>query len=196
MKINGFATLCALLITSLVGIGLLSFKLTAQKAELQGLLEGKATLQHLERENERLGSIRIDPVEAQRLRRETAVLLKLRNEFATLSRAMPAAGPASAETEQAIEKLWEEREQILDEEKEIRVLSDRAVCIKNLEAIAAAKSKWAADNGAEAGLPVTMENLAGYLPEKPTPICPSGGHYSVNRTGAAPGCSVEGHAIP
>jgi hypothetical protein len=42
---------------------------------------------------------------------------------------------------------------------------------------------------------VTMEALAQYLTNG-LPACPDGGHYSVNRVGAPPACSLPGHSIP
>jgi len=160
------------------------------------LHQDREKLQKLNIENLRLKSIVIDPAEMERLRRETAILLKLRNEFGTLTQSNGDSAALKASTEDNIEKLLVEREQILDEEQQIRQLSDRATCIKNLEQIALAKVRWAKDNAAEKDLPVVMETLIGYLPEHAIPVCPAGGHYSVNRTGAAPGCSIDGHSIP
>jgi hypothetical protein len=65
-----------------------------------------------------------------------------------------------------------------------------------LESIAAAKARWAGNNAVEKGFPVVMESLVNYLPDSAAPACPAGGHYSVNRIGSPPVCSVEGHSIP
>jgi len=81
------------------------------------------------------------------------------------------------------------------EERQVQALLDRATCLKNLEQIAAAKEQWAARNEAEKGLPVTIDDLLYFLPGRTASVCPSGGHYYVNRIGAAPVCSVPGHTI-
>jgi hypothetical protein len=146
-------------------------------------------------ENQRLKSVVIDSSEIERLRRETALLLKLRNEFAGLSQSNGDLAALQPSGEENIQKLLQEREEILGEEQQIHQLSDRAACIKNLEQIAAAKLRWAEDNAAEKGLPVVIENFVNYLPGRAIPVCPSGGHYSVNRIGAAPACSIEDHSI-
>ena len=66
---------------------------------------------------------------------------------------------------------------------------------QGLGRINAAKEQWAARNAAEKGLPVTMDDLLDFLPGRAVPVCPSGGHYYVNRIGAAPVCTVAGHTI-
>jgi hypothetical protein len=181
---------------SIAGIGILSAKIRVQGITFERLKQERVEFQKLNLEDLRLESIVIDPAEMERLRRETAVLLKLRNEFGNLTSSDANSGALETSTERNIEKLLQEREEILGEEREIHQLSDRATCIKNLEQIASAKAHWAEDNAAEKGLPVTMEKLVDYLPAQAVPICPAGGHYSVNRVGAAPGCSVGGHSIP
>jgi hypothetical protein len=195
LKINCNILGCILLAFSIAGIGTLSVKIRAQDVAFKRLHQEREGLQKLSLENGRLKSIVIDPVEMERLRRESSLLLKLRNEFGKFTQSnrdseMP------APLEDNIQKLVDEREEILGEEKEIHKLSDRARCIKNLEQIASAKVQWAKDNTAEKGLPVLMENLVDYLPQQSNPICPAGGHYSVNRIGASPACSIEGHSIP
>lgn len=180
----------------MAGIVGLSFGIRGQKTSLERLLQEREKLQQLTIENQRLQSITIDSAEMERLRRETTVLLKLRNEFAQLLRANADSGASPGPLDDAINRLLQEREQILSEEQEIRKLSERAACIKNLEQIASAKARWASENAAENGLPVTMDKLLDYFPEHTIPVCPAGGHYSVNRIGAAPVCSIEGHAIP
>ncbi len=193
MNIKAKLLLCLLFALSIAGIGALSLKIWAQETAFEHLRQDREKLEQLNLDKLRLKSIVIDPVEIERLRRETAVLLKLRNEFGKLTQSNADSAP---ETEETIEKLLLEREQLLSEEQQVHQLSERATCLKNLELLASAKARWAEDNAAEKGLPVLMENLAPYLPEHTVPVCPDGGHYSVNRIGAAPGCSIEGHSIP
>jgi hypothetical protein len=196
MNVPRNVLVCLLFALSIAGIGNLSAKKRAQEVAFERLHQEREKLQKLSDENLRLKSVVIDPAEIERLRRATAILLKLRNEFGTLTQSKGDSAAPRASTEDNIEKLLVEREQILDEEQQIHQLSDRATCIKNLEQIALAKVRWAKDKEAEKGLPVVMETLIDYLPERAIPVCPAGGHYSVNRTGAAPGCSIEGHSIP
>ncbi len=195
MKANGFTLLWMLIGVSVAGIVTLSFKAEAQKSAFRELQGQRAALQQAATDKDRLKSISIDPAEMERLRRETAVLLRLRNEYNKLSRD-GGDSVQDARTPDALQKVLDEREDILNEEHDIQRLSDRAACIKTLELIAVAKERWASDNAAEKGLPVTMDNLMDYVPEHVLPVCPAGGHYSVNRIGAAPVCSVGGHSIP
>jgi hypothetical protein len=190
------AIICALLAASILGISTLTSRIRAQESAIAALQQETEKLQRPNEESQRLEPIAVDRAEIERLRRETAILLKLRNEVGMYqhSSAEPAELP-SAKAE-IVAQLLNERERILAEEQEIHQLSDRATCIKNLEAIAAAKARWAADNAAEKGFPVVMERLINYLPPHSAPVCPAGGHYSVNRIGAPPVCSVEGHSIP
>jgi hypothetical protein len=181
---------------SIAGVGVLSAKMRAQEIAFERLSQDRGKLRQLQGENVRLQSAVVDPIEVERLRRETAVLLKLRNEFGKLMNSSAESAALETSAEKNIEKLLEEREEILVEEEQIHQLSARATCIKNLEQIASAKARWGEDNAAESGLPVTMANLVDYLPGHTVPVCPTGGHYSVNRTGAVPVCSVEGHSIP
>ena len=196
MKSNRMAALCLLLGISITGIGFFSKKTSEQEAVLARLRQDKEKLQKLISDNERLKGLKVDPVEMERLRGETGILLKLRNEFSTLARSKVDSNAVPPSTEASIAALLQQREEILGEEQTIREMSDRAACIKNLEHIAAAKARWAADNAAEKGMPVVMENLLPYLPEQTAPLCPAGGHYSVNRTAAPPECSMDGHAVP
>jgi hypothetical protein len=196
MKIKWPVLLCSLFALSIVVIGTLSARIRAQEVVFQRLSRERENLQKLTVDNARLQSIRVDPVEMERLRHETSLLLKLRNEFGKLTQTNADPATPRALTRDNIERLLAEREELLNEEQQIRQLSARAACIKNLEQIALAKTRWAQDNAAEQGLPVVMDNLADYLPGHTVPVCPDGGHYSVNRIGAAPGCSIEGHSIP
>ncbi len=196
MNKKGKLLICLFLGLSIAGIGVLSAKIRAQEAAFESLRQDREKFQKLNLENLRLKSIVIDPAEMERLRRETAILLKLRNEIGKLTQSNADSAALQPSTEDSIQGLLAEREEILGEEQQIHQLSDRAACIKNLEHLASAKVRWAQDNAAEKGLPVVMDNLIPYLPQRAVPVCPAGGHYSVNRIGAAPGCSIEGHSIP
>ena len=175
------------------GIGILSGKMRGQDTLFERLRGDKDELDRLRAENQRLKSFSVDSGELQQLRDEASNLLRLRNK-----QGRPSGANATFKTvpmAEATGELLEEREEILGEERQVQALLDRATCLKNLEQINVAKEQWAARNAAEKGLPVTMDDLLGYLPGRAVPVCPSGGHYFVNRIGAAPVCTVPGHTI-
>lgn len=196
MNSKGTVLLCVLLGVSLVAIAVLSNRIRAQDTLLQDLRRQRETVQQLNRENEALRNIVVDTAEIDRLRADTPLLLKLRNQYGMLSRDLSEPTPPASAHATEVNQLIEQREELLNEERQIQNLSDRAVCIRNLEQIAAAKAKWMTANDAENGFPVRMEDLIPYLPDHKIPVCPDAGHYSVNRTGAAPACSIPGHAVP
>jgi hypothetical protein len=69
-------------------------------------------------------------------------------------------------------------------------------CISNLMQIQGAKHTWAFEWKKPAVTKVTDGDLFGtglYLRDKPQ--CPSGGSYSLRRTGQKPRCSVLGHTL-
>ena len=175
------------------GIGILSGKMRGQDALFERLRGDKDELDRLRAENQRLKSFSIDSGDLQQLRDEASNRLRLRNKQGSLSDAN--ATFKTVPTAEATEGLLEERDKILGEERQVQALLDRATCLKNLEQINAAKEQWAARNSAEKGLPVTMDDLLEFLPGRAVPVCPSGGHYYVNRIGAAPVCTVSGHTI-
>jgi hypothetical protein len=175
------------------GIGVLSVKMRDQDALFERLRRDKDELDQLRAENQRLQSFSVDAAELQQLRDEASNRLRLRKEQREFSDAN--ATLKTVPTAEATEKLLEEREEILSEERQVQALLDRATCLKNLEQINAAKEQWAARSAAGKGWPVTMDDLLYFLPGRAVPVCPSGGHYFVNRIGAAPVCSVSGHAI-
>ncbi len=70
-------------------------------------------------------------------------------------------------------------------------------CIANLKQIDSAKEQYAMDNKLNNGAAVTLADLVGangYI--KSTPVCPSGGTYTVGAIGTAPTCDQPGHVLP
>jgi hypothetical protein len=70
------------------------------------------------------------------------------------------------------------------------------VCIGNLKQIDGAKSTWALENKKPPGAVVVDGDLFGrtlYIRDKPQ--CPSGGTYSLRRTGQKPRCTIPEHII-
>ncbi len=94
-----------------------------------------------------------------------------------------------------LRQLRSENEQLQQQKRQLQELPNRAACIKNLELIDAAKKQWVEQNGSQKGERVTTDVLAAFF-SNGFPTCPDGGHYSVNRIGAPPACSISGHAVP
>ena len=73
-------------------------------------------------------------------------------------------------------------------------------CIANLKQIDAAKEQWAMDNKKGTTDTPAMTDLVGtgtttYI--KNTPVCQSGGTYTVNAVGTSPVCSIgDPHILP
>jgi prepilin-type N-terminal cleavage/methylation domain-containing protein len=77
-----------------------------------------------------------------------------------------------------------------------RESSRKNTCIANLKQVDSAKEQWAMDQRKNAGDACAMTDLVGtaaYL--KATPVCPSGGTYTVAAVGTNPTCSISGHAL-
>jgi len=174
-----------------IGIGILSRTLLRQDEILAGLQKEKIELDELRAANESLKALRVDTAELVRLRRENADLPKLRSQAWRLREAMRS---QDSQEPGMMRQLRSENEQLRQQKRELQELPNRAACIKNLELIDAAKKQWAEQNGLQNGEVVTMEVLAPFFPNG-FPTCPGGGHYSVNRAGAPPICSIPGHSM-
>jgi prepilin-type N-terminal cleavage/methylation domain-containing protein len=81
-----------------------------------------------------------------------------------------------------------------------RNTSRKNACINNLRQIDGAKEQWALANNKSSGDAVTNDFAAlvganGYI--KATPVCASGGTYTVGNIGANPTCSksADGHTL-
>jgi prepilin-type N-terminal cleavage/methylation domain-containing protein len=69
-------------------------------------------------------------------------------------------------------------------------------CIANLKQIDSAKEQYMMDNKTTTA-PSTLSTYVGstsYI--KNTPLCPSGGTYTVNDATTPPACNQTGHALP
>ncbi|MGO8927989.1 MAG: DUF3352 domain-containing protein [Limisphaerales bacterium] len=77
-----------------------------------------------------------------------------------------------------------------------RQTTQRNACISNLHQIDAAKRQWAADNNKTDTDTPTREDLKPFLSNKPFPVCPAGGTYTINPVSQRPECSHEGHSLP
>lgn len=84
-----------------------------------------------------------------------------------------------------------------------RKIEDRNLCISNLRIIDAAKNEWAIEKHKTTNDVPTWTDIQPFLPPfdkmKDSIFgtnCPSGGHYSINRLGENPSCSIDGHVLP
>src|ERR1041385_3553374 len=125
MTIRAFAVVCVLVVISILAISTLAHKIRVQETAIAALQQEKETFQRLNDENERVKSASVDPAEVERLRRETAILLKLRNEVGMYERSSTEPLEVPSAKAEVVARLLNEREQIVAEERQIRKLSDR-----------------------------------------------------------------------
>jgi hypothetical protein len=187
----GTVLLLSALVVLALAIGILSHILPRQRQMLAALQREKMESDEVRSENAAVQGLRVDAAELIRLRGENTDLPKLRNQVRQLRGAIQ--GQDSQESEM-LRQLRSENEELQRQQRDLQGLPNRATCIKNLELIGAAKKEWAQQNGLQIGEVVTMDVLAPFFPNG-FPTCPDGGHYSVNRAGAPPMCSVAGHSI-
>jgi hypothetical protein len=70
------------------------------------------------------------------------------------------------------------------------------VCINNLRQIDAAKQQWALENKKQSSDIPTDAELTAYMGRRGFPVCPAGGHYTINTISEKPSCSIPGHQLP
>ena len=127
---------------------------------------------------------------------------RLQKTNAQLSKQLADLG-ATAQQQQARLQQWETvsrqastAAQQAQTRSQSRTEADRQACVANLKLIDVAKLQWAlVNNKTEDAIP-TMQDLQPYFKDGVTPVCPSGGVYTINAVGLAPTCSVPGHALP
>jgi hypothetical protein len=175
-------------------IGILLMAIHTQNQTLAALEQEASALEQTRKENETLSILPLDMRQLQQLRVETADLPKLRNEARELRE--EARHRSETEAQIKLHGLVEEQQRLQLDQQTLANLPARAGCIRNLEQIDLAKIQWAKVYSKPKGTPVRMEDLAPLFPNGASPVCPAGGRYSPNRVGAAPVCSVAGHAIP
>ena len=192
MKINLRAVLVLCLLAVLpVGMGFWFRTERRQDAVIASLQREKTDLDASRAENDKWKALQMDNAELIRLRQENAELPKLRNQVRQLRESMKS---QDSQQPELMRQLLRENEQLQQQKLELQELPNRAACMKNLELIKAAKEQWVEQNGAQKGERVMTDVLAPFFPNG-FPKCPDGGHYSVNRVGAPPVCSIPGHSI-
>ncbi|MDB6110173.1 MAG: hypothetical protein JWR69_1923 [Pedosphaera sp.] len=195
MRTKAKSLLAWLLILSLAtGIAVLRIRTREQENLLADLRREKQELESLRLANEGFELVQVQTNELLRLRAENAALPGLRHEIRQLRAQEKQPQAASIMLRAAPE--WRENQQLRRENERLRNQQVQAACIRNLEQIDLAKRQWAAENKLEGGSLMMLDDLANYFPGGVTPVCPAGGHYSINRIGSPPACSLNGHSIP
>jgi hypothetical protein len=174
------------------GIGVLRTKTREQGDLLANLRKEKQELEALRLANAGLERLQDQTGELLRLRQENAALPKLRRELRQLHDQEKQPRPASLVGAPELQ----EQEQLRLENDRLRNQQIQAACVRNLQQIDLAKRQWAAENKLENGSLMMLDDLAGSFPGGVIPACPDGGHYSINRIGSPPACSLNGHSVP
>jgi len=221
MKLKSvFAWLC---VVALAGSVLLLYASNSQKGtELVGL-RAELQEQRAELEQAKADEAAAHSLEIDRLRKDNADLLRLRNEVRQLrddkqqltqqtqtaqaeaQRAQVQAAQtalASAQLQQQQQKLLQAENQRLltlgQQAPQAGQIAQRNTCINILRQMDGAKQQWALEHGKTATAIPTPQDIAPYMGLKDGvwPTCPAGGTYTLNAVNAAPTCSVPGHALP
>lgn len=73
-----------------------------------------------------------------------------------------------------------------------RDAAQRSCCMDNLMLIDHAKEEIAAARSLTNGAIITEQDIAPYCKNGKLPVCPKGGHYTLNPIGKSPACSIHG----
>jgi predicted nuclease with TOPRIM domain len=136
--------------------------------------------------------------ELNRLRKDNAELLRLRNEVRQLrdekqqfSRQAQTAQVQAAQAQaqvQAVQTQAQQAAQALAAQQQVNA------CLNNLRLLQAAKQQWALENKKNADATPSATELSPYL-KGGIPKCPAGGAYAFNAVGVLPSCNIPGHAL-
>jgi hypothetical protein len=181
------------LLVLLGSIAVLGIAMKRQDQEIDRLLERRQEMLALEANLPALPAPGPQTEELMRLRRENQDSSRLKD-LAHRLRSSAELDPNDSR-EKSITELIEENQQLRKHNEALKSLEAASRCVQNLRWLSLAKAQWAATHSDEAPR-VMLEELTAYLPDGLIPQCPAGGHYSVNRIGSPPVCSVLGHAVP
>ena len=157
------------------------------------------------------------PVQAQQiaqLQKDNQELLKLRNEVRQLRdekkqlSQQAQTAQAQAQAAQANVLTLSTNLQAVEEARRQKMMAERyglapgaqqpqpiIACVNHLRQLDGAKQQWALENRKTANDTPAEKDIAVYL-KGGMPRCPAGGTYVLNAAGAAPACSIPGHALP
>jgi hypothetical protein len=168
-----------------------------------------AELFRLRADNQEVQQLKTDHAELVRLRNDQEELLRLRGEVGQLRKQVKQLGAelqtartlssAAMQQQHKSTELSTENEALRNQNLQLQQKQaqvNAAVCIRNLNVIAAAKELWANDTHKAQGALPTFADLMPYLPNNTFPSCPDGGAYTVNAIGFPPTCNIPGHSLP
>ena len=180
--------------------------ISTQVSELQA--ENMELRQQLELASKEREMLTVRSGEVERLRKDVAEVHKLRAEVVKFRELQPEfqklqqqATLLQGQLEQQKQAAAQSQQQMnaqaaaFQQAEEQRAMADAAAqCMDHLRLWQEATALWAADNPEVAATrPPTLTELVGpdrYLSE--TPVCPSGGRYTM---GLVPACSIPGHKL-
>jgi len=200
-------------IVAVLAIGGAFFLFKSNQSKSTELAKLQSTAQEMETlrtEIAELKSQQVPPAEIVQLRKDKEDLLRLRNEVTRLRNesqqlakqaqsAQTALAGAQAETQRAQQQAQaavQAQAQTLasaQNQQQVQLLN---ACINNLRMLDGAKQQWALEKQKTAEAVPTAEEIALYLKDQVIPVCPATGKYTLNAVGAAPTCTIAGHALP
>ncbi|MDB6063889.1 MAG: hypothetical protein JWR26_97 [Pedosphaera sp.] len=176
------------------GIGVLRLQMHEQDKLFASLREEKQELENLRQVNESLQRLDVSTNELLQLRAQNLTLPQLRREITR--RHDQELQPLTVSASVQATPEYHENQQLRLENDRLHNQQLQAACVNNLQQIDAAKQQRVAENKLEDGVILMLNDLAGSFPGGAIPVCPAGGHYSINRVGSPPSCSINGHSIP
>jgi hypothetical protein len=136
--------------------------------------------------------------ELTQLRRDHLELLKLRNEVRRLNdeqkKLTQQAQAAQAKVQQAQDRVQAVQSEAQKAAQALATQQQALACINNLRQLDGAKQQWALELKKDANAVPQPNEIANYL-KGGFPRCPASGGYTLNAVGAAPTCTIPGHAL-
>jgi hypothetical protein len=137
--------------------------------------------------------------ELARLRKDNLELLRLRNEIRQMrddkKLLTQQAQAAQAKAQQAQAKVQAVQSEAQQAAQVLATQQQTLTCINNLRQLDVAKRQWALANNKAANAVPQPNEIVAYL-KGGFPRCPLSGGYTLNAVGAAPTCTIPGHALP
>jgi hypothetical protein len=209
---------------AVLGFAAAAYYFTANRSAGTQIARLQTDLQELpavRAENAALRTNVVPPDELARLRKDSADVLRLRNEIRQLREARS----TLAQQAQTAQTLAEQaQQQAAQAQAEAAAANQRAMspppltaeqqaafaarygldstnavligCLSNLRQLDGAKLQWALENGKSGETTPKAEELAPYLPGSVIPRCPGGGRYGIGVVAVAPMCTIPGHELP
>ncbi len=163
-------------------------------------------LESLRAENEQLKTNQVSSFELERLRKDSADALKLRNDVQLLrgeqTKLKQQAQAAQNQAQQVQAQARAFQAQLLSRKpsppssEAFTTQNMINACINNLRQMDAAKQQWALENRKTGNDTPTAGEVGMYLKDNVIPACPAGGQYTIGRVNEDPTCSIPDHKLP